>query len=131
MCVCVCVGTMLPYKFSQNSFQRFIICHRHRIAVVIRPAFICFHGSTAPSGSRPPRYQGFKITLSYTHQQSVGILWTSDQSDADTSTWQHTTLRRERHLYPRRDSNPQSQQTNGHRPMPRSSKWSLYIRLPP
>jgi hypothetical protein len=24
--------------------------------------------------------------------QSVGLLWTSDKSDAETSTWQHTTL---------------------------------------
>jgi hypothetical protein len=24
---------------------------------------------------------------------SVGLLWTSDQSDAETSTWQHTTLK--------------------------------------
>jgi len=24
--------------------------------------------------------------------QSVGLLWTSDQSVAETSTWQHTTL---------------------------------------
>ena len=29
--------------------------------------------------------------------QSVGLLWTSDQSDAETSTWQHTTLTRNRH----------------------------------
>ena len=26
---------------------------------------------------------------------SVGLLWTSDQSDAETSTWQHTTLTRD------------------------------------
>ena len=25
-------------------------------------------------------------------QQSVGLLWTSDQQVAETSTWQHTTL---------------------------------------
>jgi hypothetical protein len=40
---------------------------------------------------------------------SVGLLWTSDQSVAETSTWQHTTLTRERHPCPRRDSKPQSQ----------------------
>jgi hypothetical protein len=27
---------------------------------------------------------------------SVGLLWTSDEPDADTSTWQHTTLTRNR-----------------------------------
>jgi len=29
---------------------------------------------------------------------SVGLLWTSDRSDAET-TWQHTTLSRDRHSY--------------------------------
>jgi len=42
-------------------------------------------------------------------QHSVGLLWTSDQYDADTSTWPNTTLTRDRHLWPRLDSNPQSQ----------------------
>jgi len=50
--------------------------------------------------------------------QSVGLLWTSDQSDAETSTWQHTTLTRDRYLCPRRDSNPHSQQSS--RRIPRS-----------
>jgi hypothetical protein len=49
---------------------------------------------------------------------SVGLLWTSDQSDADTSTCQHTTLTRDRHPSHLRDSNPQSQQENGRRPTP-------------
>jgi hypothetical protein len=29
--------------------------------------------------------------------QSVGLLWTSDQPDAGTTKWQHTTLTRDRH----------------------------------
>jgi hypothetical protein len=41
--------------------------------------------------------------------QSVGLLWTSDQPVAETSTWQHTTLTTDRHPCPRQDSNPQSQ----------------------
>ena len=44
---------------------------------------------------------------------SVGLLWTSDEPDAETSTWQHTTLT-DRHTCPRRGSNPQSQHANGH-----------------
>jgi hypothetical protein len=31
---------------------------------------------------------------------SVGLLWTSDQPDAETSTWQHTTLKRDKHPSP-------------------------------
>ena len=45
-----------------------------------------FYGATAPSGPGPPRYRGFTITLSYTSPHSVGLLWTSDQPDAETST---------------------------------------------
>jgi len=41
--------------------------------------------------------------------QSVGLLWTSDQTGTETSIWQHTTITRDRHPCPRRDSNPQSQ----------------------
>jgi len=40
--------------------------------------------------------------------QSVGLLRTSDQSDAGTSTWQHTTFPRGRYPCFRQDSNPQS-----------------------
>jgi hypothetical protein len=48
---------------------------------------------------------------------SVGIFCTGDQSDAESSTW-HTTLTRERHSCPWRDSNPQSQQKSGRRRTP-------------
>jgi hypothetical protein len=32
--------------------------------------------------------------------QSVGLLWVSDQPDPETSTWQHTTLKRDWHPFP-------------------------------
>jgi len=50
--------------------------------------------------------------------QSVGLLWASDQSVAETSTWQHTTLTTDKHSWPRWYSNPQSRQTSGRRPTP-------------
>ena len=49
---------------------------------------------------------------------SVGLLWTSGQTVAETSTWQRTTLTRDRHPFLRWDSNPQSQQASGRRPTP-------------
>ena len=49
---------------------------------------------------------------------SVGLLWTSDQPDTVASTWQHTTLTRDRHPCPQRDSNPQSDKANGCRLTP-------------
>ena len=59
--------------------------------------------------------------LDHTHNdppQSVRLLWTSDQSVAETSTWQHTTITTDKHPCPGWDSNPQSQQTSGRRPTP-------------
>jgi hypothetical protein len=47
---------------------------------------------------------------------TVRILWTNDQLDAETYNWKHSTIIRERHPWPRRDSNPQSQQAGGSRP---------------
>ena len=49
------------------------------------------------------------------HTHSVGILWTRDQPDAETSTWQHNNHKGQI-LIPRRVSNPQSHQTSGRRP---------------
>jgi len=43
----------------------------------------------------------------------VGLLGASYQPDAETPTWRHTTLTRDRHPRPRQNSNPQS---NGLRP---------------
>ena len=44
-------------------------------------------------------------THTHTHTHSVGLLWTSDQPVAEKSTWENTTLTRDREAYPRRDSN--------------------------
>jgi len=38
--------------------------------------------------------------------QPVELLWTSDQFEAETSTWQHTTLTIHRFACSGRDSNP-------------------------
>jgi len=42
--------------------------------------------------------------------------WTSDQTDAEPSTWQNTAATKDRLPCPRRYSNPQSQQASGRRP---------------
>jgi hypothetical protein len=48
--------------------------------------------------------QGFLITeTSRSHSDvphSVGLQWTSDQTDAENSTWQHTSLTRDKHPPP-------------------------------
>jgi hypothetical protein len=51
------------------------------------------------------------IEVSRSHSDtphSVGFLWTSDQPDAEISTWQLTTLTKYSHPWLRRDSNRQS-----------------------
>jgi len=50
-----------------------------------------FADATAPSWPRPHHCRGVTITYNDA-SQSVGLLWTSDQLVAETSTWQHTTL---------------------------------------
>jgi hypothetical protein len=73
-----------------------------------------YHGGTTLVG------QGLVIVEdSWSHSdtpQSIGLIWTSDQPNTETSTWQHTT--HDRHPFPRRDWNPQSQQASGRRPTP-------------
>ena len=55
-----------------------------------------FNGTTSSSGPRPPHQRGFTITLRDT-QLSAGFLWTNDQPDAETSTWQHAALTGDRY----------------------------------
>jgi len=62
---------------------------------------------------QPPVGQGplfLEDSRSYSEApQSVGPLWTSDWSVAQTSTWQHTTLTTDKYPCVWRDSNPQTQ----------------------
>ena len=48
----------------------------------------------------------------YIYIRSIALLWMKDRSVAETPTWQHTTLTKDRHSCPRRYSNPQSQQAS-------------------
>jgi len=67
-----------------------------------------------PIVQKPPAGQDLLIIealrLHWDTPHSAGLLWTSDHPDAETSTWQHTTLTRNRYPCPRQDSNPQLQQ---------------------
>ena len=73
-------------------------------------------GSSPPVGQDLPIHE---VSRSHTTtQQSVGLLQTSDQLVAETSTQQHMILTTDRHPCPRWDSNPQPQQASGRRPTP-------------
>jgi hypothetical protein len=58
---------------------------------------------------QPSVDQGFFIIeISQSHSDtlhSVGLLWTSDQLDAETFTWQHVTITRDRYAHPWWDLN--------------------------
>jgi len=63
--------------------------------------------------------QGLIIEVSRSHSDtphSVGLFSTGDQTKAETCTWRHSTLARDRRLCLWRDSNPESQQANVRRP---------------
>jgi hypothetical protein len=51
--------------------------------------FFFYPAFTTLYQSEPPHSRGFEITHKDA-QQSVGLLWTSDQPVAETSTWRHT-----------------------------------------
>ena len=70
-----------------------------------------------PRGPGPPHSRGFYITHNDA-PQSVGLLWTSDQLVTETSNWQNTTLKTDKHPCSRLGSNPQSQQASSCRPTP-------------
>ena len=59
-----------------------------------------FHGTTAPSGTGSPHYQGFTITLR--HATLYILLWTSDQPDTDTYLYltTHNTHKRQAFITP-------------------------------
>jgi hypothetical protein len=63
----------------------------------VNPGIIFSHVVTALVGL------GLLCYVPWSHsdtQHSVGLLWTSDRPVPETSTWQHTTLTRERHPRP-------------------------------
>jgi hypothetical protein len=78
-----------------------------------------FSGTAAQREICPPRSRGFVITHNDA-PQSVGLLWTSDQPVAKTSTWQNTIHTTDKHPCPRWDSN------HDH-----SRRGAIYLRLWP
>jgi hypothetical protein len=77
-----------------------------------------FFSRNSPQWARASSITKF---LEHTHNDaphSVGLLWTSDQPDAETSTWQHSTLTPHIHPYPLWDSKPKWHQARGRRLTP-------------
>lgn len=87
------------------TFLRKIILHQQPQNLFHQDFFYCV---IAPSRPEPLYWRGFTIKLI---NITLGVLGTSDQPVAETSTLIHTTFTRVRHPCSRRDSNLQS-----HRP---------------
>jgi hypothetical protein len=99
--------TVTPWRNTEECFPRCLTGNRRptlrtslcqygqTIAVII---IFFYHDATALVG------QGlFIVEDSWSHSDtphSVGLPWTSDRPIADTSTWQHTTLKRDKHPCP-------------------------------
>ena len=104
------IGVSFPRKMSPKQWELLIGKMLHFL--------IFLGGATGPSGPGPPHSRGFWITHNDA-PQSVGLLWTSDQLVAKTSTWHHTTRTTNTHAPPPQwDSNPQYQQASGRRIRP-------------
>ena len=107
-------ATLTPTKVTKHDNAIYYCLYINVYSHWLRSFF--YHVATTLEG------QGLLIVVdSRSHSDtpySIGLLWTSYQPDAETSAWQHTTLTRDSHPCPRRDSNPQSQQASGCRPTP-------------
>jgi hypothetical protein len=84
---------------SQNVYEHHSIGDNVNIFLQVIPFLSC--AATAQLGPRPPHCRGYCISHTQSHTQPVGLLWASDQLDAETFTWQNTTPTRDRHQGPR------------------------------
>ena len=89
--------------------------HRYKLTINFQSRVCLFMARQPPSGPGSPHCRGFTIT--HDAPQAVGLLWTSDQLVTETSTWQHTILTTDIHVFGGIRT-PQSQQASGCRPTP-------------
>jgi hypothetical protein len=86
------------FLVSASCVQSVVVLHENFKACKIKWICILF-----PMAQQPLVGQGvLAIEASRSHSDTpllVGLLWTSDQPDAQTPTRQHTTLTRDRHPY--------------------------------
>jgi len=73
--------------------------HHQKLHIYSIPIFYVFGRESPPVGPGPPHSRGFYITHNDA-AHSVGLLRTSDQLVAETSTWQHTTITTDKHPCP-------------------------------
>jgi hypothetical protein len=113
--VCLLRGRVCNLGFSTKQYKK-AVCGNHVCALVL--SFGVFFRVLSFT-QQPLVVQGILfIEASRSHSDTphlVGLLWTGDEPDAETSTWRHPTVTTGKLPCRRRDSNPQSQQASGHR----------------
>ena len=77
--------------------------------------------------TRPPHRRGFEITHRHTSLDRTPL--DEESPVAEVSTWRNKISTRDRHPWPQRDSNPQSQQANGRRPTPQTAQPPGWAQL--
>ena len=96
MCVCefVCACTAISTNQSKVSHNQTKINQTQRHVTQQNknhpPKYTFSRSTTAPCVPGLPYYRGVAIQSDAPH--SAGVLWKSDQPDAETSTWQHTSM---------------------------------------
>jgi hypothetical protein len=114
--------TLLPQDTSA-WFSAFLVspksCRISQLSHLPHP----FSVTLRPDSGPWPSLTGLRDHTQNT-PHSAGHLWTNDQSDAETSTWQQTTLTRDKQPCPRRDLNhsPSKRTTANSRLRPRD-QW--------
>jgi hypothetical protein len=91
-----------PFYLNSLSPIIFVFLHFFGSQLLVRQGFLISEASRSYSDT----------------PHSVGLVWTCDQPDVEVSTWQQTTLTRDRYPCPWRDSKPQSHKKNGRRSRP-------------
>ena len=115
-CSLLILSTYIIHNYT--IFLIFLTCLHEYLNLFM---FSCV--AAAQRGPWSPHAWDFQITHNDA-PQSVGLLRTSDQLVAETSTWQHITLTTDRHAWLRRGSNPQSLQGSIGRLTPETA-WPL------
>jgi hypothetical protein len=82
-------GIQYRYLLCQYSSHSMFPTQSSALYLYIYIFILIFSSCAAHRGLIPPRLRGFVITHNDA-PQPVGLLWTSDQLVAETSTWQHT-----------------------------------------
>jgi hypothetical protein len=114
------LGMRTSYKMSSNCV---FMCMDIHIYIYIS------NGAATPSGPGPPHCWGFTITLRHTTLGRTPLdEWSARRTELYVT--KHSTHKRETFV-PLRDSNPQSQHTNGRRSTPQKTRplGSAYIYM--